>query len=221
MTITIGLIAVIAIVAIWWLSRQRLAAKPWLEEGAIEEVHNGGARPMPAAKLGLGVFLAVVASLFALLASAYSIRMQMPDWQSIPVPWLLWLNTGLLIGSSVALQWAHGAARRGRIDSVRDGLLAGGATALVFLVGQVLAFRDLSAAGVYLASNPASSFFYLITTLHGLHLLGGVVALGRTAAAVWRRVDLERMPLSVELCALYWHFLLFVWIVFFALVLNT
>jgi cytochrome c oxidase subunit 3 len=172
---------------------------------------------VPPAKIGLGVFLAVVGSLFALFISAYSMRMTMVDWRSLPVPRLLWFNTGVLVLSSVALQWAHVAARRNDMDGVIVGLCAGGASAITFLVGQLLAWRQLSVAGYFVASNPANSFFYLITAAHGLHLMGGLVALGRTTAKVWRGVGMVQVRLSVELCAIYWHFLLLVWLVLLGL----
>ena len=75
------------------------------------------------------------------------------------------------------------------MDGVRDGLLAGGVLALAFLAGQLLAWRQLDAAGYFLASNPANSFFYLLTAVHGLHVLGGLVALARATAKVWRGLD--------------------------------
>jgi len=131
------LVPIGAIVA-WWLSQQRLMAKPWLEVGAIDEVPDTGASSLPAAMIGLGVFLAVVSSLFALFISAYFMRMQVADWVQLPAPKLLWFNTGVLILSSVALQYAQVAARRGRIQDVGDGLIAGGLFALTFLVGQSL-----------------------------------------------------------------------------------
>jgi cytochrome c oxidase subunit 3 len=67
------------------------------------------------------------------------------------------------------------------------------------------------------ASNPANSFFYLITAAHGLHLMGGLVALGRTTAKVWRGAEMTQVRLSVELCTIYWHFLLLVWLVLLGL----
>jgi cytochrome c oxidase subunit 3 len=220
--ITILFLAVIATIAGWWLSRQRLTAKPWLEEGTIGELLDTGASPLPAAKIGLGVFLAVVGSLFALLIGAYSMQMNVAamniaDWRPLPAPRLLWLNTSVLILSSVALQWAQVAAHRGQMDDVRAGLLAGGASALVFLAGQLLVWQQLTAAGYFLATNPAYAFFYLITGVHGLHLLGGVVALGRTTDKVWRGFEADQVRLSVELCVWYWHFLLLVWVFFFSL----
>jgi cytochrome c oxidase subunit 3 len=207
----------IAAIAGWWLSHQRLGSKPWLEEGVIVDLREESPASLPPAKIGLGVFLAVVGSLFALFISAYSMRMNMVDWRTLPVPRLLWFNTGVLVMSSIALQWAHMAARRNDIDGVIIGLCAGGASALIFLVGQLLAWRQLGLAGYFLASNPANSFFYLITAMHGLHLMGGLVALGRTTAKVWRGAEMAQVRLSVELCATYWHFLLLVWLVLLGL----
>src|SRR6266852_7114882 len=186
MSAIILFMAGIAAIAGWWLSQQRLASKPWLEEGVLADFRGDDASSLPAAKIGLGVFLAVVGSLFALFISAYSMRMNMVDWRALPVPGLLWFNTGVLVLSSVALQWAQVAARRNDMDGVIVGLCAGGAFAVTFLIGQLLAWRELSAAGYFLASNPANSFFYLITAVHGLHLMGGLVALGRTTAKVCR-----------------------------------
>jgi cytochrome c oxidase subunit 3 len=207
----------IAAIAGWWLSQQRLASKPWLEEGVLVDFRGDNASSLPPAKIGLGVFLAVVGSLFALFISAYSMRMGMVDWRALPVPKLLWFNTGVLITSSIALQWAYMAARRNDMDGVIIGLLAGGASAVIFLVGQFLAWQQLNAAGYFVASNPANSFFYLITAVHGLHLMGGLVALGRTTANVWRSTEVTQVRLSVELCAIYWHFLLLVWLVLLGL----
>ena len=209
--------AVIAVIVGWWLSHQRLTAKPWLEEGSIDDFPGTGAMTLPAAKIGLGVFLAVATSLFALFISAYFMRMQVADWVQLPAPKLLWFNTGALILSSVALQYAYVAARRGRMEGVGDGLILGGLFALTFLAGQLLAWRQLNAAGYFLAANPGNAFFYLFTGVHGLHLLGGLVALAMTADKVWRGFELNHVRLSVRLCAVYWHFLLALWLVLFSL----
>jgi cytochrome c oxidase subunit 3 len=217
MSAIILFMAAIAAIAGWWLSHQGLAAKPWLEEGVAADLRENGTSSLPPAKIGLGVFLAVVGSLFAIFISAYSMRMSMVDWRTLPVPSLLWFNTGVLVVSSVALQWAHIAARRNDMDGVILGLLAGGVSAVTFLAGQLLAWQQLNAAGYFLASNPAISFFYLITAAHGLHLIGGLVALGRTTARVWRGAEVIQLRLSVELCAIYWHFLLLVWLVLLGL----
>nr|WP_283949720.1 cytochrome c oxidase subunit 3 [Limobrevibacterium gyesilva] len=215
-------LAVIAGIVFWWLSQQRLMAKPWLEEGPTGGFPATAPSSLPAAKIGLGVFLAVVGSLFSLLISAYFMRLSIAqltrtDTGLLPTPNLLWLNTGVLVLSSVALHWAQVAARRGEMDNVRAGLLLGGVSAFTFLAGQLMVWQQLSAAGYFLASNPANSFFYLITGVHGLHVAGGLVALGRTGAKAWRGIAAVRLRLSVELCAMYWHFLLLVWLILFSL----
>lgn len=220
MGIAIAFMAVIGAIVAWWLSQQRLLAKPWLEEGAIG-APQAEAPPGLAAKVGLGVFLAVVGSLFALFISAYFMRMQLGDWRPLPMPRLLWLNTGVLVLSSIALHGARIAARRRRADSMRAALVAGGGFAVAFLAGQLLAWRQLSDAGNFLAANPANAFFYLITAAHGLHILGGLVALGRSMARMRRGFTADQARLSVELCAIYWHFLLLVWLVLFGLLWLT
>ncbi len=200
----------------------QLAEKPWVAaQGRVDDLHGGGEFALPTATLGLRVFLAVVTVLFSLLVVAYAERMELADWRPLPEPWLLWLNTAVLILSSVALQWARVSARRGRMDGVRDGLLVGGVCAYAFLAGQLLAWQLLADLGYFAATNPAIAFFYLITALHGLHLLGGLVAWGWTTAKVRRGSEVAQVRLSVELCAVYWHFLLLVWLILFGLLLFT
>lgn len=206
-------LTILLVIGIWWLSRQGLMSKPWLEQGVADGWPAAGSSSSSAAKVGLGVFLAVVASLFALFISAYAIRMQLPDWRDVPLPRVLWLNTGMLILSSVALHNARESAREGENEALKLGLLAAGVTALAFLSGQLLAWRLLTAEGYFLASNSANAFFYVLTGIHGLHLLGGLIALGRTMAKAWRGIAPERLQLSLDLCATYWHFLLLVWLV--------
>jgi cytochrome c oxidase subunit 3 len=155
-----------------------------------------------------------------LLLIAYSGRMAYEDWRPAPQLGLLWANTFVLILSSVALQWAQHSVRRGQMDAMRVGLLAAGAFTVVFLFGQLLAWRQLGTMVYFDVTNPAVAFFYLITGLHGLHLLGGLVAWGRTVARVWGDFEVARVRQSVELCTLYWHFLLGVWLVLFGLLFT-
>lgn len=212
MSVILVFLLVIAGFAGWWLSHQRLTAKPWLEQGVVGDFVGFDRSALPTAKIGLGVFLAVVGCLFSLFTSAYFMRMGLSDWRPLPLPRLLWLNTGVLALSSVALQCAVVAARGGQVDTVRLGLATAGLTALAFVAGQLMAWRQLTGDGYLLASNPANSFFYLITAMHGLHILGGLVGLGRTSVRAWNGTRPERLRLGVELCAMYWHFLLFVWL---------
>ena len=226
MSIAAAFFAVLAATVAWWLSRQRLMSKPWLEEGPPVDLPGAAAPSPPAARLGLWVFLAVVGSLFSLLLSAYSMRLGLHGMgtaavQPPPVPKILWLNTGVLAISSGALEWARSSARRGATDGMRLGLLAGAVSALAFLQGQLVAWQQLRASGYFVATDQASAFFYLITGVHGLHVLGGLLAMAVAVARMRRGAGLEQMRLSVGLCATYWHVLLLVWLLFFTMLLLS
>jgi cytochrome c oxidase subunit 3 len=212
-------LAALGAIAAWWLSHQRMMAKPWLEAGPVDDISGGGSSPISSAKVGLGFLIVVAGALFTLFLSAYFMRMQMGDWRPLPVPALLWFNTILLILSSIALQWARAAAKRDEMEGVTFGLLGASVTSLGFLGGQIVAWHQLANAGYGLASNPANAFFYVLTAVHGLHVLGGIVALGRTANKVWHSERVSQVRVSVELCAIYWHFLLLVWLILFGLLL--
>ena len=199
-----------------------LTEKPWASTpGGRADTHDGSAFAVPAATIGLRVFLGVVTVLFSLLIVAYGTRMEFEDWRPGPDLRLLWLNTAMLVLSSMAMQWAHVGAGRGEIDNVRIGLIAGGAFAVAFVVGQTVAWRQLNMMVVFDITSPAIAFFYLITGLHAVHLLGGLVAWGRTFDKIWRQgFEVAEIRLSVQLCAHYWHFLLLVWLVLFGLLFS-
>ncbi|MDK1489875.1 cytochrome c oxidase subunit 3 [Sinorhizobium sp. 7-81] len=215
MTVVMVFLAVIAVIIAWWLAQQRLASKPWLEVGHTHD--HRGIEPVPAAKIGLGVFLAVVGALFTLFISAYFMRMASSDWSPMPLPRFLWINTGVLVVSSVTLHWAKVEAERRNDEAARTSLLVALAAGLAFLVGQLFAWRALSSAGYLLSGNPANSFFYMITGMHGLHIVGGLAALGRVTLRTWDAPIDRRTRLAIGLCATYWHFMLAVWVVLFAL----
>jgi cytochrome c oxidase subunit 3 len=223
-SLSVAFIALLAGVVVWGLLARRLTAKPWETAGSPEEVEAGSTLNLPPAKLGLLILLAVITSLFGLFISAYWMRMEHGhgDWIPLAVPRILWLNTALLILSSAGMQWASGAARRSQAKRVWVALITGGAFAWAFLAGQLLAWRQLSAAGYFVASNPAVAFFYLLTAVHGLHLLGGLLVWGKTVTRMARPgAELIDVRSSVELCTVYWHFLLLVWLVLFAVLLST
>lgn len=200
---------------------QQLTEKSWEKQGVAVEPDGGPTTVLPTAKLGLRVFLAVATVVFSLIVIVYADRMTIADWRPFPEPLVLWLNTALLILSSVALQLARNGADRDQVEEVRVGLLAGGGFAFAFLIGQYYAWLEMVDAGYFAATNPANAFFYLITAMHALHLLGGLVAWGRTVAKLWGGVEVGKLRLSVELCTVYWHFLLVVWLILFGLLLFT
>ncbi len=127
----------------------------------------------------------------------------------------------LLILGSLSIHWCARSAANQDVKAVKITLLATAIFTGAFVAGQLVAWQQLSEAGYGLRLNPANAFFYLFTGLHGIHLLGGLWVWSRTTIRVLAGVELEQIKLSVELCRNYWHFLLVVWIVLFALLLST
>ena len=217
---TIGLVFLTAMMAVivWWLFRQTINVQPWQAHAVAVPAQDPATRP--AAKTALWVFLAVATSLFVLFVSAYAMRLGLADWSPLPRPRLLVLNTALLVGASLAMHWTVHAARREAGDDVRRGLVAGGVLTIGFLVGQLVVWRQLNGAGFFVSSSAAAAFFYVFTAVHGVHVLGGLVAWLRAVLRTWRGSDPARMRLGVELCATYWHYLLIVWLALYALLVS-
>ena len=177
---------------------------------------------MPPVQVGLGVFLAVATSLFALLSAPTTCGWWRPTGRTSRCRRVLWLNTGVLVLASVAMQMdahrrAAGKSRRHQEGPDRRRACS----ALRFSAGQLWAWQQLNASGQFTPANPAYAFFILLTALHGIHLLGGLWVWARATARAVRGVDLGKVRLSVELCTVYWHYLLLVWAVLFAVLLNT
>ena len=157
-----------------------------------------------ALSIGLWVFIGVVTTLFGLFLTAYVMRLAGGDSTVIALPPQLWLSSALLVLASVLMQRAVTAPH------TRALFAQAGLCALAFLAAQCWAWLALQAANVVVAGNPAASFFYVLTALHGLHVAGGLVAWGATLRAAdpprWR----------IALCARYWHVLLAVWLALYA-----
>lgn len=218
MTIALAFLTLLMAVIVVWLLRQTVNVQPWQPQPA--GVEASVPTPRPAIQTALWVFLAVATSLFVLFVSAYSMRLGLADWTPLPRPRLLTLNTALLVGASLAMQWAVHAARRGEPADLRRGLATGGLLTTGFLAGQVAVWMQLNDAGYLVSTSAASAFFYLFTAVHGLHVLGGLVAWARAWKRAWRDADPSRIRLAVQLCATYWHFLLAVWVALYALLVS-
>ena len=199
---------------------RQITEKPWEHLGIDEALvtHDG---LLDSSRVALYFFLMVVTALFLLFGFAYFLRMELADWSPTPEPNLLWFNTIILVFASVALQWTTGAINQNRRSTAVIGLLISGVLTGGFVTGQAVAWQQLVDQGYYLASNPANSFFYLITGLHALHVVGGLFVWAKVMFKVGRGVELEDIRTSVKLCAIYWHFLLLLWVVLFYSLLST
>lgn len=175
-------------------------------------------------RIGMWVALCSITMLFTALTSAYIVRSRLNtanDWQPINVPQMLWLSTSLILLSSATFESARRFLRRGEDSRFRVWLLATVLLGLGFLATQLLAWRELVGQGIYLTSNPHSSFFYLLTAVHALHLLGGILMLGYL---LWRAWGLKggdearaRRQDSADAVGLYWHFMDGLWVYLFLL----
>lgn len=173
-------------------------------------------------RIGMWVALAGVAMMFTALTSAYIVRASTSnDWRPLAMPRLLWLSTTLIVLSSLTLEVARRTLKRGNASAYQRWLLLTVLLGLGFLATQLLAWRQLAAQGIFMASNPHSSFFYVLTGAHGIHLLGGVLGLDFLLLRSWRKSFDERgtakRQAAVDAVALYWHFMLGLWIYLFLL----
>ncbi len=178
-----------------------------------------GARILDPAQLALWFFLATVTMLFAAFSSAYLIRRAAEDWIPVVLPGILWATTAVLALSSVTLELGRRASEH------RTALRWVTATAILgfaFVAGQLFAWRQLTAIGVYVPTSPHSSFFYILTGLHALHLTGGIWFVTWVVLHLTRHghgddgIALASRRRYVGLCATYWHFLGAVWVYLFA-----
>ena len=198
---------------------QLLTEKPW-EQDQIEadNKHQGQTLSLSKYKLGLRTIMVVSTVLFSLFIVAYSDRMLINDWRNMPEPWLLWINTGILILSSIMFYLTEGYSKKDLYDKTKNGLYFIGFLAYAFLIGQLIVWYQLMSTGYYATTNVANAFFYLFTTLHGIHIIGGIYFWGRTTSKFLKKNhDRKKVNHLIEICGIYWHFLFGVWFVFFCL----
>jgi cytochrome c oxidase subunit 3 len=162
-------------------------------------------------RIGMLVSLASIAMLFTSLSSAYIVRSGVTyDWFPIAVPRMMFGSTALIVLSSISIEIARRKLKQGLADSYSKYLLLTGLLGLGFLVSQLIAWRQLAAQGIYLSSNPYSSFIYLLTGAHAVHVAGGLLGLG----FLWLR---SRRQAAADAVSIYWHFMDALWIYLFLL----
>ena len=195
--------------------------QPWIADtGPIAPALSGSQIALNSRRSALKVLLSVVSIFFLLMIVAYGGRMLYQDWRPTPQLNLLWANTGLLLLSSLCLQGALMWAREGRIEWVKSGLVGAAVLTVLFLAGQLAAWQQLITMVLGDFSNPSVGFFFMISGIHGLHMAGGMIALSRAIARAFDGGDAKAIEHSVANCALYWHYLLGVWLLVFGLLFT-
>lgn len=200
---------------------KELGDKSWERKGVIGGLEPEGTFEAPSQKVALIFFLVVASVLFSLFTVSYFIRMELPDWTPLAEPTLLWANTALLVISSVLFQWATNISNTDSSRNLLTAYIGGGVFAILFIAGQLMTWNGLQEAGYYMTSNPANSFYYLLTGAHALHLLGGLWVWSKSSIRLLSGGEPAEVKLSIELCTLYWHFLLIIWLGMFAMMANT
>jgi len=182
---------------------------------------RGGGRSIPrrAYITGITLTVACIMMFFMALTSSFIVRRGTgTDWQVFGMPRVLYANTVILLLSSLTLEMARRQLARGVMSAFRNLWALTTGLGLLFVGGQLVAWYQLRAAGVYLSTNPSSSFFYVFTAAHGLHVLGGIFALMFVAFRSWKR-SRTTQPIAAEVAGIYWHFLDGLW-VFLLLLLS-
>ena len=170
-------------------------------------------------RLGAWVGIGGIVMIFAAFTSAMVVRSGLGgDWNAIELPGVLWLSTAVLLGSSFTIEVAKRRMRAG-LDGLSHWLVVTLGLGGVFVVSQVAGWAELSAQGIYLASNPSSSFFYLLTSAHAVHIVGGLLALSYAVFRVWRPTLWVTREAAIEATTIYWHFMDVLWIYLFVLLM--
>ena len=205
---------------------KQLTEKPWLAQpaGVIDKAFIEYQSGSPG-KTALLFFIAVVTVIFFLFTVTYLSRSQYADFQALGgEPWSplyqplwLWVNTAWLFMASLCLQLSATQAKKQQLNSLLILLTASVICSLLFLFGQWSVWQQLSSQGFMINSNPANSYFYLLTAIHGLHLFGGLFALARVVVIFAGKTQLETLNKNLKLCAWYWHYLFLVWLFLFML----
>lgn len=171
-------------------------------------------------KLGTWVGMGGIVMIFAAFTSAMVVRSGLGgDWNAVELPGVLWLSTGLLLASSFTIETAKKQMRAGLTQGLRTWLGVTLGLGAVFMVSQFVGWAELSARGIYMASNPSSSFFYLLTAAHAVHIAGGLLVLSYALFRVWQPAVWLTREAAVEATTIYWHFMDLLWAYLFVLLM--
>lgn len=172
-------------------------------------------------KFALWLFIVTVVMIFASLTSAYIVRQSEGNWLEFDLPDIFWYNSAIIVLSSIFLHWAFVSAKKDDLPKIRLGMIITSVLGVAFLIGQWYSWAALVDRDVFFVGNPAGSFLYVFTGLHGIHLISGVIFLIIVLISSFRyQVHSKNMDI-MEMCVTYWHFLGGLWLyLFMFLLLN-
>ena len=220
MQVTLIFMAIIMACVIGWLLKQSLNMQPWVSDEVADASTVRRWTSIPR-RWRWPRSLRSRCRCLPCSASAYTLRMEEPDWIPVKDPDLLWINTGFLVLASIAYHWTRNQVVDDRGGNLMGGLIAAGVMSFLFLFGQIATWQQLQDAGYYMSTNPANAFFLPADGRARSAPAGRSVRVGRSVMKVRAGATGDAVRLSVELCTIYWHFLLLVWVVLFGLLLST
>jgi cytochrome c oxidase subunit 3 len=179
-------------------------------------------RSMNPKQFALWLFMATVFMLFAAWSSAYLVKRGEPGWSSFELPRQFWINTGLILLSSITLIWAQLSARKDELEKVKVAVTLTAIFGISFLIGQWMAWGKMVEMNYYftgMGGNTSSSFIYVLTGVHGVHLISGVIFLLVVLVSTYRYKVHSKNMVQLEMCATYWHFLGGLWLYLFVFLL--
>lgn len=176
---------------------------------------------MNAKKFGMWLFLASVMMLFMSITSAYIVRQAEGNWVYFDLPSLFYVTSGIIVVSSITMQLAYFATKKDNLSTAKTMMALTSLLGVAFLVGQFLGWGQLVSNSVYLVGNPSGSFLYILTGLHGLHVISAVVFLLIMLGAIFTGKAHAGNMTKMEMCTTYWHFLGGLWLYLFVFLLLT
>jgi cytochrome c oxidase subunit 3 len=195
-----------------------MGGKKMATEIKIVEVANQQ-RSMDPKKFGMWLFMASVTMIFAALTSAYLVRQAAGNWAVFELPSLFGITTAIILASSLTMHWAYLSAKKDNLEMTKVAISITTLLGIAFLIGQWMGWSALVRENVYFVGNPSGSFVYVLSGVHMLHIVGGVVFLLIVLVATFRfKVHSKRLS-QIEMCATYWHFLDALWLYLFVFLL--
>lgn len=171
-------------------------------------------------KFILWLFLVSIIMLFASQTSAYLVRRAEGNWLEFKMPGIFWYSTGVLLVSSLVMQYAYFAAKKDQFKRLKIAISVTFALGLAFLWMQFEGWKELVAMNVYFVGNPSGSFFYVFTGLHGFHIITGLIVLMTALIAAFKLNIHAKNLRKIQICATYWHFLDLLWLYLFVFLLT-
>jgi cytochrome c oxidase subunit 3 len=190
-----------------------------------KEIHPMGPAPTRSVNpkvFTMWLFIVSILMLFAAFTSAYLVRKAEGNWVEFKLPNLFWISTGILMLSSISMQFALSAAKKDQFNALRTSISITFVLGLIFLILQYYGWVQLVEMNVYFVGNPSGSFVYVLSGLHGLHLISGLVVLLVALVAAFKLKINAKALTQIKICSTYWHFLDALWIyLFLFLVFNN